>query len=87
MPTATPTYSAMIPRENRMMPLDARIVTMVEAQPAGTELSVRRLTTMTITKISATTRKSAPRTLTARRPRVPLESTIRQKCEKRRRGE
>ncbi len=81
--TLTPMYSAMMPSENRMAPAPSSTMTIVDAQPSGTAPPVsardrgcrppprpRRL------------RTGCRAALTSRRPRVPLESTIRQKCAK-----
>ena len=44
MLTATPTYSAMTPSENRIAPVLTNTRTMVEVQPSGVAAEVKRTT-------------------------------------------
>ena len=84
--TATPTYSAMTPRKNRMTPVHSSSATITEVQPCSTH---RRQPAdhQPHRQRDPDGAKAAPSTLTRRRPRVPLVTTIRQKWESRVRSE
>ena len=86
--TATPTYSAITPRENRITPVQISTTTVSDVQPCtGAGWVICRIDQEDRDQETRAARKATPSMLTSRSPRVPPVRTIRQKCESRLRME